>query len=162
RCGPDTWAARLGAAGSERNVVVFETVVADRFRSLALGGGLRAARSAAFRSLAIVVAATATAAATFATTAEHLHFTADDVGAVALHAFLVGVLVRPDRAFDINLTTLLQILARDFGKTSEQLDPMPFGALLLLAGLLVFPGFGRGHTERADRRAAAGVFHFRI
>src|SRR5690606_18784123 len=98
---------------------------------LALWCSLRSPWCAALGTLiATVTVVIACATAAFIAT-EHLHFIGDDVGTVALHAFLVGVLVGTDRAFDINLTALFQVLAGDFGESTEHLDAMPFGALLL-------------------------------
>src|SRR5690606_5423567 len=94
---------------------------------------------------ALVVAATAAALATLATAAEHLHLVGDDVCAVALDAVLAGVLVGAQRPFDVDLAPLLQVFTGDFRQAPEELHPVPLGALLLLAGLLVLPGVGGGH-----------------
>src|SRR5690606_9084302 len=163
--------ARRRRAGlrSEWDVVVAEAVVellrrrcrrgrclapAPRRRGLARPALVVAAATAA----ALVVTATATLAA-LASAAEHLHLVGDDVGAVALDAVLAGVLVGAQRAFDIDLAALLQVFAGDLRQAAEELDPVPLGAFLHLAGLLVLPRLGGGHADRGDGAPALGVFH---
>ena len=125
-----------GHGGSEGNVV-FEVVeaAASRWRGgVALGGsgGRRCARP-----LATVAGRLA---------AKHLHAVAADLGGVAVLAFLVLPLAGADRAFDVDLAALLQVLAADLGLTGEEADPMPLGGLLLVA-VLVFPDVAGGQAQ---------------
>src|SRR5262249_38004626 len=69
-------------------------------------------------------------------------------GRVALLAALVGPLAGRKLAFDIDLRTLAHELLRDLGQLFiEDHDPVPFGALLALAGLAIAPGIRRGHRH---------------
>src|SRR5690348_18496717 len=81
----------------ERNVVVLEVAHAAGSRLLGRGRASaargRAAARLRLRAFAIATALAAAARAALAAAAEHLHLVGDDVGAVALDAFLVGVLV---------------------------------------------------------------------
>ena len=118
---------------------------------------MRSARGAAFAFF--VIAAASFGAAALA--AEHLHFIGDDVGGITLDAILL-VFVRAQLALDVYLSTFLQVLAGDFRQAAEEFHPVPFGAFLLLAGLLVLPRFGGGDADRGDRRPAWCVASFRI
>src|SRR5690348_3417754 len=123
----------------------------------------RAAAGLLLRTCAITAAAFAAAARTaFAGTPEHLHFVGDDVGAPALDAFLVGVLAAADRALDVHLPALLQVFAGDLRQPAEEFHAVPFGALLRLAGLLVFPVFRSRKADRGDGRTGSGVAGFRV
>src|SRR5690606_20536329 len=103
-----------------------------------------------------------TAAATLAHAAKHLHLVGDDVGRVAFDALLVGVLVGAQRAFDVDLAALLQVLTGDLGQAAEEFHAMPLGAFLLLAGLLVRPLLGGGDADRGDGRAGRRVPGLRV
>src|SRR6185437_7321172 len=94
--------------------------------------------------------------------AQHLHFPCNDVRCVAFDAFLIGVLVRADAALDVNLLAFLEVFAGNLRELPEELHAMPFGATLLLSGLLVLPRFGRGDLDRAHRRARCAVARFRV
>src|SRR5690348_17491085 len=123
----------------------------------------RAAAGLLLRTCAITAAAFAAAARTaFAGTPEHLHLVGDDVGAPALDAFLVGVLAAADCALDVHLPAFLQVFAGDLGQAAEEFHPMPLGAFLLLAGLLVLPAFRGGDADRAHRGARRAVARFRV
>src|SRR5690606_36853731 len=143
--------------GSERNIVVrevaSEVVRLGRRRFLArrVLAGSRARGTFA-------ASATATALAGAAAT-EHLHLIGDDVGEVFFHAVLAGVLVVADRAFDLDLATLAQVLAGDLAELAEQLHPVPFGALLGDA-LAVLAHAGGGEAEGGHGHAALGVLGF--
>ena len=63
----------------------------------------------------------------FLLAAEHLHLVSTDLGGVAVLSILVLPFAGADRALDINLTALAQILAGDFGELSEEGDFMLFG-----------------------------------
>src|SRR5690606_28711736 len=109
---------------SERDVVVGKAVVeaargrgrGSRRRGAALATAVFAARrGAALRTVAAAVVTTLAAATATAAT-EHLHLVGDDLGDVALLAILAGELVVADRAFDVALRTLAQVLAGDFAE----------------------------------------------
>src|SRR6185369_16642974 len=86
-----------------------------------------------------------------------------DFGRVFLDAALVGPFARLQRAFDVNLGALLQILldnlAQRFG---EDHDPVPLGLFLALTGALVAPGFRRGDAQISDRPPVLCPPDFRI
>src|SRR6185312_2049039 len=130
-------AQRSRTIASKRYVVVLEAAIVLRRRCRRAGSGWRTRRPPLLLTRA-VIAALATSAA-FALTTQHLHLVGDDIGGVALDAILVGVLVGPQRTFDIHLPALLQVLASDFREAAEEFDPVPFGAFLALTGLLVLP-----------------------
>src|SRR5690606_1104761 len=108
------------------------------------------------------LAATATTATAFAaTTSEHLHLVGDDIGEVLLDTVLAGELVVADRTLDIDLSALLQVLAGDLAKLAEQLDPMPFDLLDLVAVNHLAQAGGR-QAKRADGHTYLSVLHIRI
>src|SRR5438874_7286411 len=87
---------------------------------------------------------------------EHLQVVTDDLGRVALVPLLVLPLACAQAPLDVDLRALAQVLAGDFRQAPEEGHAVPFGALLLLTGLLVAPalagrdaqvrhGRGRGH-----------------
>src|SRR6185436_16846507 len=82
------------------------------------------------------VATPATPHATAATAVEHLHLVGDDLGGVAVVAGLVLPLARAQRAFDVDLGTLFQVLAGDLTETAEHGHVVPFGTFLVLTRLL--------------------------
>src|SRR5690606_25975563 len=99
----------LRTAPSERNVVVeVSAALVRRRRTLVVvvGGLLLAA--AATTATTVVAAATTHAAAT---AVEHLHLVGDDLGGVAVVTLLVLPLARAQAAFDVDLRSLLQVLA---------------------------------------------------
>src|SRR5262249_9927 len=115
----------------ERNIVVHVVELArGLLRRLALARG--------DRRLVVVAAARARVAHPRAA-AEHLHALGDDLGGVALLAFLVLPLARAQRSLDVDLRALLEVLARDLRQTIEEHHAVPLGALLLLAARLVLP-----------------------
>src|SRR5690606_38028343 len=132
---------------SERDVVVGKAVVkaargrgrGSRRRRAALASAVFAARrGSALRTVGAASsttlhAAPPSAAATATAATEHLHLVGDDLGDVALLAILAGELVVADRAFDVALRTLAQVLAGDLAELAEELHPVPLGAFLLVA-----------------------------
>src|SRR5690606_9076502 len=164
-------APRPGAGCLERDVVVGEAVVEAaasrrscrrRGRGVALlATAILAARRrrAALRALAALVAALAATAA--GTAAEHLHLVGDDLGDVAVLSVLAGELVVADRAFDIALRTLAQVLTGDLAELSEELHPVPLGALLLVA-VAVLAHAGGGQANGGHGHAGLGVLGFGI
>src|SRR5690606_22079838 len=128
----------------ERNLVVIQVAAGGRIGlSAAAAGGASPLPAGGATTIAATVAAAirtrALPAAAVAATTEHLHLVGDDVGGVALDAFLVGVLVGLKSPLDVHLAALAQVLARNLGQPAEELDSVPLGAFLLLAGLLVLP-----------------------
>src|SRR5262245_30820844 len=81
------------------------------------------------------------AAGARAASAQHAHLVGDDLGGVAVVAFLVLPLARADLAFDVDLRALAQVLRRDLGQAVEHDDVVPFRRFLVLARLLVAPLF---------------------
>lgn len=120
---------------------------------------LLARRLLALRTIAAVVATTTATA--FTAAAQHLHFIGDDVGGVLLHAVLAGVLVVAQAAFDVDRAALAQVLAGDLAELAEEHHAVPFGALLLVA-ILVLADAGGGQADAGDRHAALGVLHVRV
>src|SRR5713226_2360056 len=84
-------------------------------------------------------------------------------GRIFLDAGLVGPFARLQRAFDVNLGALLQILLDDLAKRfGEDHDPMPLGLFLALAGRLVAPGFRGRHAQIGNRPPILGPPDFGI
>jgi hypothetical protein len=79
-------------------------------------------------------------------TVEHLHLVADYLCGVAILPGLVLPFAGADRAFNIDLGALAQVLAGNLCQFVEEHHTVPLGALLRLAGLFVFPGLGGGET----------------
>src|SRR5690606_29068289 len=92
---------------------------------------------------------------------EHLHLVGDDLGDVALLAILAGELVVADRAFDVALRTLAQVLAGDLAELAEELHPVPLGAFLLVA-VAVLAHAGGGQADGGHGHAGLGVLGFGI
>src|SRR4029450_10065154 len=147
----------------ERDVVV--EVVGLGFGASAAGFGATAAFCArggtAARRVEFDIAAAAPATTAFTRTQE-LHFLGDDLGRVAILAFLVLPFARLQPAFDIDRTAFLQILAGDLGQPVVEHDAVPFGLFLLFAGRLVLPLARCRDGDVADRRSARCVTRFRI
>src|ERR1051326_1244650 len=95
------------------------------------------------------------------TAAEQDDPVAADFRALALDAFLVGVLVSLQAAFDVHLLPLAQVLGERLGLFAPDVDVVPLGPFLLLAGLVV-PRFGGGEAEFRDGGTARRVAEFRI
>ena len=89
--------------------------------------------------------------------AEHLHFVGHDLRGVAVLAFLVLPLARAQLAFDVNLRALAQVFGGDLGQAAEHRDLVPLRAVLLLAGLLVFPRLRGRESQVRDGTAARHV-----
>ncbi|MNI47088.1 hypothetical protein D3C73_1015870 [compost metagenome] len=67
------------------------------------------------------------------------------------------------RAFDIELGTLLHILLDNLAKAFvEDDDRVPFGLFLALTGIAIAPGFRRRDAKVGDRTAVLGPTDFRI
>ena len=98
----------------------------------------------------------------FRLAAEHLHFVGANLSAVLLLAVLVGPFPRAQRTLDIDLTALAQILTGDLGQLAVEVDAVPLGRLLALAGLPVFPRLRSGDSDIADRVARRGETAFRV
>src|SRR5579864_7632182 len=77
------------------------------------------------------------AAAALATSSQQNQVAADNLGHIS---FLAGGFVVPrarlQASLDVHLSTLLQILARDFRQTLPQHDIVPLGAVLPLAAFV--------------------------
>src|SRR4029077_8249695 len=120
------------APGSERNVVVAEFGIRLRERGPRLfGAGARPAAAPFARS-------------------EHLDALCLDLGRRPLVAVLVVPFARRQRALDVHLAALLEVLTADLGLVAPADDPVPFGPLLLRAGLVRPLLVGR-EREVADR-----------
>src|SRR5215831_5946397 len=139
---------------SERNIVVHVVELAGGLlRRLALARGDRRL---------VVASAARSRVAHPGAAAEHLHALGDDLGRVTLLAFLVLPLARAQRAFDVDLRALLQVLARDLGEPVEEHHAVPLCALLLLPARLVLPLVGGCDGDVGDRSAFGSVAGFRI
>jgi len=88
--------------------------------------------------------------ATPATTAQHLHVVADDLGRVTRDTRLVLPLASAQAALNVDLRAFLQVLGGDFAQPAEENHPVPLRALLLLAALLVAPAFAGGNAQIGD------------
>jgi hypothetical protein len=94
--------------------------------------------------------------------AEHLHLVDADVGGVLLDAVLVGVFAGADRALDVDLRALAQVLRGNLGQPAVEHQAVPFGRLAHLAALLVLPLVGGGDGHVADLVAAREGAGFRV
>src|SRR5690606_5288643 len=122
-----------------------------RGRLAALGPRRRAPRAAV---LAITVARAVVVAAPPA--AEHLHLVGDDVGVVALHAIIAGVVAVADATLDVDLRALAQVLLHDLGQLAEENHAVPLGLLLRVA-VPVLANSGGRQADPGDRHSALGV-----
>src|SRR5882672_11253735 len=153
---------RTGAGALERNVVV-EIVAAPGTACGLLGLG----RSAGARTgTPPTRAGTPTgrpagarrAGRPTAPAPEHLQLVTDDLGRVAIVALLVLPFARAQASLDVDLRALAQVLAGDLCQAPEERHAVPFGALLLLTGLLVAPAFaGRDAQVRHGRAGGHGA-----
>ncbi len=135
-------AAAPAGGGSEGDVVVKGLIF---FRAAAYR--LAESRVGPLRATAACGARLATHAT--ATTAQHLHVVADDLGGVTVVALLILPLARAQTALDVDLRALAQVLARDFGQAAEEGDAVPLGLLLHLTGLLVLPALAGSDAQIA-------------
>jgi len=87
----------------------------------------------------------------------------NDLGRIFIVAVFVGPFARLQRAFQINLRALLQVLLDDLAQALiEDHHAVPLGLFLALAGGLVAPAFRGGHPQIRDRAAILGAANFRI
>src|SRR5581483_563105 len=71
-------------------------------------------------------------------------------------------LAGPDRALDVDLRALLQVLADDLRELRVEHHVVPLGALLRLTGLLVLPVLRRRAGDGGDRAAGRQVARRRV
>ena len=76
----------------------------------------------------------------FTAAIEHLHIAGDDFSGIALYPILFPG-TGAQTAFDIEFGAFLDIFGHDLGQPLVEHYPVPFGALLSLSGVLVFPAF---------------------
>src|SRR5262249_16939279 len=85
------------------------------------------------------------------------------LGGVALDPLLVGPLAGLQRALEVDLRALLQILLGDAAEVFVEDDnPVPLGALALLARPLVAPALRGSHAQIRNRPPVLGAPDFRI
>src|SRR5262245_12385662 len=138
---------------SERNIVVHVVELARGFlRRLALARG--------HGRLVLVASGPGARVPHPRAAAEHLHALGDDLGGVALLAFLVLPLARAQGPLDVDLRALLQVFARDLGEAVEEHHAVPLGALLLLPARLVLPLLAGGNGDVGNRAAFRVVPRF--
>src|ERR1019366_5714224 len=148
-----------------RNLVVHIARLASAGqRRLALA---RRARSGTGTAGTEVIAAFGTGAATAAAGIEHGELRIEALqhhfGRVAVVAVLVLPFARLQRAFQVNLRALLEVLLDDLAQAFvEDHHPMPLGFFLALAGGLVAPAFRGGDPQIRDRTAVLGAATFGI
>ena len=165
---------------SKRDIVV--QIVGE----VAAGGLATARRTAATRGLLVVtataaptigaaagviataakVSATATAAA-FAATIKHgqrrVEALKNDFRRVTIIAVLVLPFAGLQRAFDVELGALLDVLLNDLAKAFiEDDDRVPFGLFFALARIAVTPAFRRRNAQVGDWSAVLRAANFRI
>src|SRR5438128_1230771 len=143
-------------ADSERNVVFHVVELAGR-----LLGRRRSLRLRRFLTHGLTARLPSWLPGTGAR-AEHLHRIGDDLGAVAVLAFLVLPLPRADAAFDVDLRALLQIFAGNLGEAAEKGDAVPLRGFLHFPARLVLPPVGGGDPDVGDGVAARQVLCFGI
>src|SRR5690606_28106518 len=164
-------------APSERDIVV--EIIRRRGETATLIAGIAATRRASTTGIiiaglafiaaetvvlvAVVIAAAIVVVATTAATAvEHLHFAGDDFRGVAVLAILPLPFAGAQAAFDVHLRAFFQVFAGDFTEAVEEHHAVPFGALLHLPGLFVFPAFAGGDVDVGHRTAAGQKTGFRV
>ena len=85
------------------------------------------------------------------------------LGRVAVLPGLILPFACLQRAFDVNLRALFQILLGDLAQVLiEDHDPVPLGLFLALAGRLVAPRIRGRYAQIGDRPAVLGPANFRI
>src|SRR4029077_6095236 len=84
----------------------------------------------------------------------------DDLGRLALVAFLVFPVARLDAPLDVDLAALAQVLAADLGEPRPGDDAVPLGAVLPVAVPVLEPLVG-GDRERGDRLPALRIAELR-
>src|ERR1051326_1980255 len=94
--------------------------------------------------------------------AEKNHITCANLRSFALVAFLIVPFAGLQAAFDVNLTSLGQILITDLRQPVPGHDVMPFGSLLTFPGIFVIPGIVGCHRKSAKRDTAGRIFQLRI
>src|SRR5690606_34425085 len=149
-----------GPRSSEWNVVV-EVVVHGRRRRCRLATAVVAAAVARCLALATATTLPGTTAVPAAAAVEHLHVVGDDLGGVALHAVLFPA-AGLQAAFNVDLRALPDVFGNNLGEALVEHHAVPLGALLLLAGVLVLPGFAGGQGEVGDGAAIGHVAGFGI
>src|SRR5476651_1429819 len=144
---------------SERNFVVHVAGLAGAGqRRLALARHARAAGTEVIAAVGAGAAAAGIEHGELRIEALQHHF-----GRVTVVTVLVLPFARLQRAFQINLRALLEILLDDLAQALvEDHYPMPLGFFLALAGGLVAPAFRGGHPQIRDRTAVLGAANFRI
>src|SRR6185295_16681765 len=151
------------APSSERDVVV-HVAVADAGRDCAPRRGADRSTGAEVAAGIIGGEAAATAAAA---AVEHRQGRVEalqhDFGRVLLDAALVGPFAGLQRALDVNLGALFQILLDNLAKRfGEDHDAMPLGLFLALAGALVAPRLRRRDAQIGNRPPVLCPPDFRI
>src|SRR3954468_18479601 len=153
---------RLLPDGSERDFVVEIAALAAPARHRGLPLARSRARRAEVAALG-VVAATSAAARAIEHGQRRVEALQHHFGRVLLHALLVGPFARLQRAFQVNLGALLQVLLGDLGQPLvEDHYAVPLGLFLALAGRLVAPALRRRDTHIHDRPAVLHAPHFGI
>src|SRR5690606_12629996 len=98
-----------------------------------------------------------------ATTAEHLHLLANDLGAVSISAgFLVLPLSCFQTAFDVNGSALLEIFANNLSQAVVEDHAVPFSVFSTLTGCLVFPTRSGSNRNIGNCGTVGGIANFRI
>src|SRR6218665_399 len=125
-----------GHSNLERDIVVviFGIAILERMRSR---NGLHLLPFTTLAVLARILAAVIGRASgracrrgAMVTRAEHLHLIRADLGAVPVHAVLVGPLAGTQTAFHVHLRALAQVLAGDLGQAAIEDRAVPLGGLL--------------------------------
>jgi hypothetical protein len=93
---------------------------------------------------------------------DNFQFASHYLGGIPILAGFVLPFAGAVLPFDINPRTLSEVLGDYFGEVAEEDHPVPFGAFLLLAGLLIFPPFGSGDIHVGDGFAILGIANFRV
>src|SRR3954465_13951916 len=146
---------------SERNLIIEIAALAAPARHRGLPFARGRARRAEVAALG-VVAATSAAARAIEHGQRRVEPLQHHFGRVFLHALLVGPFARLQRAFQVNLGALLEILLGDLGQPLvEDHHAVPLGFFLALAGRLVAPAFRRRDTHIHDRPAVLHAPHLR-
>src|SRR6266702_2504709 len=152
-----------GASRSERNVVVHVAVAGGARRNRAARCAGRTARAEVGATGLVRSKAASASAAAIEHGQGRVEALQHDLGRIFLDPALVGPFARLQRALDVHLGALLQILLGDLAEPFvEDDDAVPLGLFLALAGGLVAPGFRRRNAQIGDRPAILRPPDFRI
>jgi hypothetical protein len=91
-----------------------------------------------------------------------LHIVGNDFGGEPIISLFILPLPGPQFTLDEHLRAFSQVFRGNFAQTAKQRDAMPFGALLLGPGGLIFPRLAGRDANVRDRHPAGHGTSFRV